>query len=75
MGQAKNELIERLDKERSCIECGNTVEFNWETSSYYCENCKETYSQITQCTECVNLIRADQEISICSDCEGYHLEE
>lgn len=73
MGQAKNELIDRMDKERLCGECGSTVEVNWETSSYYCENCKENYSQVIQCAECENMISAENEISICVDCEERHL--
>lgn len=74
MGQAKNELIERLDKERVCGECGSTVEVNRETNSYYCETCEHTYTEVVQCTECENMISIHREIPICSDCEERHLQ-
>lgn len=75
IGQAKNSLIESMESERNCYECGSTVNVNWETSSYYCDSCKEAYTGMKQCSNCLNMIDEDTEISICGDCVDYELRD
>ncbi|WP_299516450.1 hypothetical protein [uncultured Rummeliibacillus sp.] len=70
MGFAKNMQIEKDEHERECIESGSTVWVDWETSSYHCEKCEETF-EVKQCINDHNLISKDSEDFLCSYCIDY----